>query len=70
VNPDVSGLFVGLIPAWPPDRLGLRLRMTKDEGLFGQALNSAARKHIAAPNSWSCGAERAEKFIPQLPDWT
>ena len=34
-NPDVSGFFVGQIPVWPPDRLRLRLRMTKDEGLFG-----------------------------------
>jgi len=38
VNPDVSGLFVGQIPVWPPDRLRLRLRMTRDEGLFGRAL--------------------------------
>ena len=70
MNPDTSGLLVGRNPVWPPDRLRLRLRMTQDEGLFGQALNSAAKKHIASPNSWSCGAERAEKFIPQLRDWT
>ncbi len=38
MNPDVSGLFVGQI-------LRLRLRMTKDEGLFGQALSLFRRNN-------------------------